>query len=75
VYRGSGIADLVGWYVFGDFASGNLFAIPASSAPGVEPEVLLDTNRAIVTFGEDVDGELYFMDYSVGTIHKLETAP
>jgi glucose/arabinose dehydrogenase len=75
VYRGSGIADLVGWYVFGDFASGNLFAIPASSAPGVEPEVLLDTNRAIVTFGEDVDGELYFMDYSVGKIHKLETAP
>ena len=49
VYRGSAIADLVGWYVFGDFGSGNLFAIPEDSATGVTPEILLDTSRSIVS--------------------------
>jgi glucose/arabinose dehydrogenase len=75
VYRGNAIADLVGWYVFGDFASGNLFAIPEDAAAGITPEVLLDTGRNIVAFGEGIDGELYFLDYGVGTIHKIENAP
>lgn len=75
VYRGTTITDMVGWYVFGDFGSGNLFAIPEDSADGVEPDVLLDTDRPIVTFGEDLFGELYFMDYLEGTIHKIEGAP
>lgn len=75
VYRGSEIPDLVGWYLFGDFGSGNLFAIPEDSLSGVAPEVLLDTNLGIVTFGEDTNGEVYFMDYGVGTIHKIENTP
>jgi glucose/arabinose dehydrogenase len=75
VYRGSSIADLVGWYVFGDYGSGNIFAIPENSAAGVTPDVLLGTSNRIVTFAEDTDGELYFVDIAVGTIHKLEGAP
>ena len=75
VYRGSDVPDLVGWYVFGDFGSGNLFAIPEDSATGVVPEILLDTSLGIVTFGQDNAGELYLMDYGVGTIHKIENAP
>ncbi len=75
VYRGGNIADLVGWYVFGDFGSGNIFAIPENSAAGATPDVLLDTPNAIVTFAEDADGELYYVDISVGTIHKIEDAP
>ena len=75
VYRGSAIADLVGWYVFGDYGSGNIFAIPENSVAGVTPDVLLGTPNAIVTFAEDTDGELYYADIAVGTIHKLEDAP
>jgi glucose/arabinose dehydrogenase len=75
VYRGSDVPELVGWYVFGDFGSGNLFAIPEDSAMGVTPEILLDTNLGIVTFGQDNAGELYLMDFGVGTIHKVESAP
>jgi glucose/arabinose dehydrogenase len=75
VYRGSDITDLVGWYVFGDYGSGNIFAIPENSAAGVTPVVLLDTSNAIVTFAEDTDGELYYVDIAVGTIHKLGGAP
>ena len=35
VYRGTRVSDLIGWYIFGDFFSGKLFAVPESSAPGV----------------------------------------
>ncbi len=75
VYRGSAIADLVGWYVFGDFVSGRIFAVPEDSTPTVAPDELLDTPNSIVTFGEDVNGELYFADYSLGTIFRIEDAP
>ena len=75
VYRGAAIADLAGWYVFGDFGSGRIFAIPENSADGVVPDELLDTTHGIVTFATGEDGELYFMDYFVGTIHRVEPAP
>ena len=75
VYRGAAVADLVGWYVFGDFGSGRIFAVPEASISVTAAEILLDTSNAIVTFGVDTDGELYFADYLVGTIHKIENAP
>jgi hypothetical protein len=72
---GTDVPDLVGWYVFGDFGSGRIFAIPENSAAGVTPDELLDTTHGIVTFATGEDGELYFADYFVGTIHKIEAAP
>ena len=74
VYRGAAIPDLVGWYLFGDFVSGRLFAIPGDSRPGVEPETLAETGLNIVSFAEDTDGELYVVDF-VGTIHEVQAAP
>jgi len=75
VYRGSDIPNLVGWYVFGDFTSGRIFTIDANSIAGVAPEVLLESGLSIVSFGQDNDGEIYILDYGVGTIHKVENAP
>lgn len=75
VYRGPDVADLVGWYVFGDFGSGRIFAIPEDSSAGTEAEVLLDTDLAIVAFGEAAGGELYLVDYAAGTIHEVQAAP
>ena len=74
VYRGTAISELAGRYVFGDFVTGRLFGIPADSAPGVVPDELADTTLSIVSFGQDVDGELYLLDFGVGTIHKLVNA-
>ncbi len=74
VYRGVGVPDLAGWYVFGDFVSGRLFAIPADSVPGTEPDVLIETGLAIAAFGESVDGELFVLDYG-GSIHQVVSAP
>ena len=75
VYRGSDVPDLVGWYVFGDFVSGRVFAFEQDAAAGVTPDELLDTGLSIVSFAEDNDGELYILDYGVGTIHKVDSAP
>ena len=74
VYRGTAIPDLVGWYVFADFGSGLLFAIPEDSLAGVIPLELSATGLSIASFGEDADGELYVVHYG-GTIHQIIAAP
>jgi len=74
VYRGATVADLVGWYVFGDFAQGRIFAVPENSQPTVVATELLDTGLSISSFAEGVDGELYAVNYS-GTIFQIVPAP
>ena len=74
VYRGSAIASLAGWYVFGDFGSGRLFGIPENSDVGVMPEVFQETGLQIVSFGQGDDGELYLLHFG-GTIHQIVDAP
>ncbi len=76
VYRGSAVDNLPGRYVFGDFISGRIFAVPATSTPVVAAQELLDTDLMIVSFAEAIDGELYLLDFgNVGTIHRIENAP
>jgi glucose/arabinose dehydrogenase len=71
VYRGSAIPDLVGFYVFGDFGSGRIFAVHSNSEPVTVPEELVDTPVAISSFAEDEAGELYVLDFRNGTIHRV----
>lgn len=75
VYRGMAIAELVGTYVFGDFGSGRIFGVAATSAKGVVAEDLLDTTHNISSFAEDLDGELYLLDYGNGFIFQIIEAP
>ena len=75
MYRGAAIPDLVGWYLFGDFVSGRILAIPADSVGLVAAEEMLASALSIVAFGEDNDGELYVVDFSLGRIHRLDAAP
>jgi glucose/arabinose dehydrogenase len=71
VYRGSLIPDLAGFYLFGDFGSGRIWAVPADSEQGVAPDELIDTNLSIASFAEDNDGELYVVDIGSGTLHQV----
>ncbi|MFN2386414.1 MAG: sorbosone dehydrogenase family protein [Thermoanaerobaculia bacterium] len=50
VYRGSEIPDLYGFYVYGDYCTGQMFAGGQPITPVV---------RLLTTFGEDAAGELY----------------
>jgi hypothetical protein len=72
VYNGTAVPELVGQYVFGDFGSGRMWAIPADTAP-----TLTMTNGAafasglnISSFAEDNDGELYVVHLG-GTLHRV----
>jgi mono/diheme cytochrome c family protein len=55
--------------IYGDFVSGNVWALPADRSP--QPEVVLATQLALVSFGEALDEELYLVDYDGGLIHKV----
>ena len=74
VYRGTAVTDLVGWYVFGDFITGRIFAVPADSQIGTSYTELLSAGLSIASFGEGDDGELYIVDYG-GTLHQIVSAP
>lgn len=72
VYRGHVIAALRGTYLFGDYCSGELFAISASAnrRTSAVPRVLMKTGFRISSFGEDEAGEVYIVDHK-GGIYRL----
>jgi uncharacterized repeat protein (TIGR03806 family) len=74
VYRGSAIPALVGRYVFADFGNGYVFHIPRDTPPTLRLTVsmaAIDSGLHIASFGEDVNGELYLVHLSGGTLHRI----
>jgi glucose/arabinose dehydrogenase len=71
VYRGGDIPGLQGFYVFGDFVSGRIWAVAADSEQGVDPDELVVTGLRIASFAESNEGELYLVDFDAGTIHQI----
>ena len=71
VYRGKAVQGLAGQYLYGDFASGVLWAGTRGANGQWSARKLLDTNLTISTFGQDEDGELYLADYGGGALYKL----
>jgi glucose/arabinose dehydrogenase len=72
VYRGSAIPALRGWYVYGDFCSGEVWAVAAGSSAPATPVRLLGagSGRLVSSFGEDDAGELYLCDLN-GTVYRI----
>jgi len=63
VYRGRAMPELQGWYVYGDFCSGKVWAVDTAS-PDAPPVQLASTKLAIASFAQDADGELYLVTFS-----------
>jgi glucose/arabinose dehydrogenase len=63
VYRGTQRTLTSGTYIYGDFCSGEILT-------GAQQTLLLDTDRSIVSFGEDEAGELYVVGIG-GTVEKI----
>jgi glucose/arabinose dehydrogenase len=73
VYRGSAIPSLRGFYVFGDYVTGRVWAM---KGPTGTPEALPGADRAagnISSFGEDAAGELYVVDIA-GAVYRIAPA-
>ncbi|HEY1859582.1 MAG TPA: PQQ-dependent sugar dehydrogenase [Gemmataceae bacterium] len=72
VYRGKKFPELRGAYIFGDWETRRLWAARFDGDRTKEmPEITRPSVR-IVAFGEDKEGELYFLDYDGGTMHTIE---
>jgi uncharacterized repeat protein (TIGR03806 family) len=69
VYRGSAIPELRGQYLYGDYGSGKVWAIPANEAAPT-PKVIFNS-ASLSSFAEDNAGELYVLDYSAGKVKKI----
>ncbi len=76
VYRGRNLPALQGNYLFGDYCSGELFAVSVGSsvAGGSEPRVLRKSGMRISSFGEDEMGEVYVVDHR-GGLYRLGPSP
>jgi glucose/arabinose dehydrogenase len=70
VYRGTEQAALVGGYVFGDYCSGRLWAIAASTSDLIVPVRVGTGGSGLAAFGEDEAGELYAANLD-GTISRV----
>jgi hypothetical protein len=70
VYRGPTLTGLTGRYIFGDFISGRIWTLTKTRRKPWRRELLLETNLAISSFGEDETGEVYVVDYG-GTVYRL----
>jgi len=58
VYRGKALPDLVGWYVYADYGSGNVWALRMQDGKAVN-RLLTNAHALISTFGVDENDELY----------------
>ena len=74
VYRGSAMPSLVGTYIYGDFATGTIWAIlfDANNQPVSKP-ITSVAPQTLVAFAQGNDGELYTVQLS-GEISKLVPA-
>jgi glucose/arabinose dehydrogenase len=70
VARGETVPDLARWYLFGDYCSGQIWALDPT-APPAEPRVVEITRlEALVALTEAPDGEMYAVSNG-GTVARL----
>lgn len=79
VYRGETIPALRGWYLFGDYCSGRIFALASDAqappAGALAPYVALESGLNIGAFGEGADGEQFVADITGGALYRIVAAP
>ena len=71
VYRGDANAALRGKYVYGDYASGRIWALTANGEKATNNQEIVARAGTISAFGEDQKHELYVCEYGSGKILKL----
>ncbi|MPR34405.1 PQQ-dependent sugar dehydrogenase [Salmonirosea aquatica] len=68
VYRGSKLPGLVGKYIYGDYASGRIWALETADGAQAKNSLIVEKSSSLSAFGVDEQNELYLLDYSGGRI-------
>jgi glucose/arabinose dehydrogenase len=66
VYRGAGVPELDGWYIYGDYVSSRIWALKYDEKQSrvVANRPIANPNRPVMSFGEDEKGNLYMLTTS-----------
>lgn len=66
VYRGQRLAELNGAYLYGDYVTAKIWALRYDEGKGrvVANQPIRDRGLPILSFGEDEQGEVYYMTYT-----------
>jgi glucose/arabinose dehydrogenase len=70
VYRGTAIKGLAGYYVYGDYVTGRIWALRIDASAAPTNHLLLESGLRISSFGVNQAGELYVVDFR-GKVYKL----
>ncbi len=65
------LPGLNGKYIFGDFVSGNIWALTYSGKKAVQNELVTRLSDGLSSFGEDSKNNLYALAYGAGKIYKI----
>lgn len=65
------LPELNGKYIFGDFVSGNIWALTYAGKKAVKNELLTRLSDGLSSFGQDSNSNLYVLAYGEGKIYKI----
>lgn len=71
VYRGFAMTSLTGKYIYGDFCTGEIWALTPAPSSLPSNSFLVGTGTQISSFGEDRFQNIYVCDYGGGKIYEL----
>jgi len=76
VYHGKKFPELEGAYIYGDWATGKIWALWYDGKQVTRHDEIADTHHKIVTFGQDTDGEIIYADYNEAAgLYELQHNP
>ncbi len=71
VYRGQQFLELYGNYFYADYCSGIFWSLLQQPDGSWATNQLVDSPHFVSSFGEDANGELYFLSYGEGAIYQI----
>jgi glucose/arabinose dehydrogenase len=75
IYRGSQFPGLRGNYFFGDYCTGKVWSLFRHDDGRWQRTIVAESQAMVSSFGEDISGELYLLDFRSGTIFQIEEEP
>lgn len=71
VCRDKNLPGLTGKYIYGDFVTGNIWALTHAGGKAVKNELIARIQGGLPSFGEDSKRNLYVISYNPGKIYRL----
>ena len=71
VCRDKSLPGLEGKYIYGDYVSGNIWALTFNNNKKVNNQLITKMSGPVSSFGEDSKKGLYVLNYAEGKIYKL----